>query len=274
MPTGTTPVEAILKRERLVIAVGLALIAGLSWWWLLIGSGTGMSVLAMSTWAFPPPASAAMTLDWSAGYAVVMFLMWWIMMIAMMTPSAAPTILLYAHVYRFERKLGRLPGATTPTFAFALGYLLAWMGFSALATGLQWGFERTGLMHAMLMWSTSSVFSGLLLLAAGVYQLTPLKHACLDHCRSPAHFLAANFEPGALGALRMGTKHGAYCLGCCWLLMALLFAGGVMNLVWIAGLAILVLAEKVFPYGPWIARISGIAMCAGGLWLLGLHDPA
>ena len=197
-----------------------------------------------------------------------MFLMWWIMMIAMMTPSAAPTILLYAQVYRFERKLGRLSGATTPTFAFAMGYLLTWMGFSALATGLQWGFERAGLLHAMLMWSTSSVFSGLLLLAAGGYQLTPLKHACLDHCRTPAHFLAANFKPGAMGALRMGAKHGAFCLGCCWLLMALLFAGGVMNLVWIAGLAILVLAEKVLPHGPWIARTSGVAMCAGGLWLL------
>lgn len=265
---GTTPVEAILKRERLVIVIGLALLVALSWWWLLVGSGTGMSILAMTTWAFPPPASPTMMHDWSAGYAVVMFLMWWIMMIAMMTPSAAPTILLYAHVYRFERKLGRLSGATTPTFAFAMGYLLTWMGFSALATGLQWGFERAGLLHAMLMWSTSSVFSGLLLLAAGGYQLTPLKHACLDHCRTPAHFLAANFKPGAMGALRMGAKHGAFCLGCCWLLMALLFAGGVMNLVWIAGLAILVLAEKVLPHGPWIARISGVAMCAGGLWLL------
>ena len=268
MPGEPTAVEAIIKRERLVIGAGIALLTALSWWWVLVGSGTGMSVFAMTTWVFPPPAGTGMTQEWSAAYAVVMVFMWWIMMIAMMTPSAAPTILLYAHVYRHERKLGRLAGATTPTFAFAMGYLLTWMAFSLLATGLQWGLERAGLMHAMLMWSINPVFSGMLLLAAGAYQLTPLKSACLDRCRAPAQFLAANFKPGTLGAVHMGAKHGAYCVGCCWLLMALLFAGGIMNLVWIAGLSILVLAEKITPHGPAIARVSGIAMIIGGLWLL------
>ncbi|HEX2842799.1 DUF2182 domain-containing protein [Hyphomicrobium sp.] len=268
MPRDTTPIEAILKRERLVIGLGLALLTALSWWWVLVGSGTGMSVIAMTTWDFPPPASTGMAQQWSATYAIVMLLMWWIMMIAMMTPSAAPTILLYAHAYRHELKRGRIRGATTPTFAFAMGYLLVWLAFSILATGLQWSLERIGLMHAMLMWSTNAVFTGALLLAAGAYQLTPLKRVCLDHCRTPARFLAANFSPGAMGALRMGAKHGAYCLGCCWLLMVLLFAGGIMNLVWIAGLSILVLAEKLVPRGPLIARLSGIALAAGGLWLL------
>ena len=267
MPTETTPIEVLVRRERHIIISGLALITLLAWGWVLIGSGTGMSALGMSTWAFPPPIHPAMVVDWTASYAVLMFFMWWIMMIAMMTPSAAPIILLYAHAHRHERKLGRITSATTPTFAFALGYLLAWIAFSVLATGLQWGLERAGFMHAMLMWSINPVLSGALLLTAGIYQLTPLKSICLEHCRSPAQFLAANFRPGAMGALRMGWKHGAFCLGCCWLLMALLFAGGIMNLVWIAGLAILVLAEKLLAHGRLFARISGVVMMCGGAWI-------
>jgi predicted metal-binding membrane protein len=269
MATETTAVEALLKHERLFIIIGLVLLTALSWWWVLIGSGTGMSVLAMTTWSFPPPVHVPVATEWNVTYAIVMIFMWWIMMIAMMTPSAAPAILLYARGYRHERKLGRIAGVTTPTFAFALGYLLAWMGFSLVATGLQWGLERAGLMHAMLMWSIDPLLSAALLLAAGVYQLTPLKSVCLEHCRSPAQFLAANFRPGAAGALEMGLRHGAFCLGCCWMLMALLFAGGVMNLVWIAGLAILVLAEKVLPKGALIARVSGFALICGALWILG-----
>ena len=262
-----TTVEALLRRERLIVLCGLIFITILSWCWLLNGAGMGMSVTAMTAWSFPPPIPPSMSHDWSLQYAIVMFLMWWIMMIAMMTPSAAPLILLYGHAYRHEQRLGRLHTAVTPTLFLAVGYLLAWMGFSILAAGLQWGLERAGLVHAMLMWSMSPVLSASLLVAAGVYQFTPLKKVCLEHCRSPAHFIAENFKPGKAGALRLGLKHGYFCLGCCWFLMGLLFVGGVMNLLWIAGLAILVLLEKIRPQGQRIARVAGVVMIIAGIWI-------
>ena len=268
MTSDATPVEALVKRERLIITAGLISITGLAWWWLLNGAGTGMSVMAMTTWSFPPPIHAPFVEDWSAGYAILMFLMWWIMMIAMMTPSAAPLILLYARAYRYEQKLGKIGAAVAPTQAFLLGYLASWMVFSAAATLLQWGLERAGLVHAMLMWSIVPAFSGMLLVAAGLYQFSPLKNACLAQCRSPAQFLAENFRSGVWGACRMGFKHGLFCLGCCWALMALLFVGGAMNLVWIAGLTILVLIEKIAPGGYIIARTAGVLMIAAGMWVL------
>ncbi|MBU2581481.1 MAG: DUF2182 domain-containing protein [Alphaproteobacteria bacterium] len=265
-----TATEIVIKRERLIVGAGLILITLLSWWWLFIGAGTGMNIFTMTTWQFPPPVTPGMPMQWTPAYAGLMFLMWWIMMIAMMTPSAAPMILLYGHAYRHEQKQGRIAPALIPAFAFAAGYLLAWMGFSLLATALQWSLENAGLLHAMTMWSIEPVFTAALLIAAGAYQLTPLKTVCLQHCRSPAHFLSRNFKPGSFGALRMGLTHGAYCLGCCWFLMALLFAGGLMNLVWVAGLAAYVLIEKIAPHGQWIARLSGIALIAAGLYVLAL----
>jgi predicted metal-binding membrane protein len=268
MTGGTTPVEALLKRDRHIVICSLIIIAALAWWWVLTGAGTGMSTIAMSTWEFPPPLHPALIQEWTATYSIVMFLMWWVMMIAMMTPSAAPVILLYAHAHRHARKYGTINAASTPIFSFAAGYLLSWAGFSLVATALQLALERAGLMHAMMMWSIEPLLTATVLVTAGLYQLTPLKAACLDHCRSPAQFIAANFKPHPMGALQMGLKHGAFCLGCCWLLMALLFAGGIMNLVWIAGLTILVLAEKNLPRGALIARASGIAMICAGLWIL------
>ena len=264
-----TPIEALLRRERLIVLAGLLLVTTLAWSWLLTGAGTGMSVAAMTTWQFPPPIHPSMVEDWSATYAILMFVMWWAMMIAMMTPSAAPMILLYGRAYRYEQKLGKLDNAMVPTWDFALGYLAAWAAFSVVATFSQWGLERLGLIHAMYMWSIDPAFSATLLIAAGAYQLTPLKNICLKQCRSPSQFLAENFRPGALGAASMGWKHGIYCLGCCWVLMALLFAGGIMNLVWIAGLSIFVLVEKIAPRGRWIGWAGGVAMIAAGLWIAG-----
>ena len=162
---------------------------------------------------------------------------------------------------------GKLPAGAVPTFVFVLGYLLSWAAFSGAATGLQWGLERVALIHQMMMWSINPIFTAALLIAAGLYQLTPLKTVCLEHCRSPAQYLAQHFRPGAAGAFRLGWRHGAYCLGCCWFLMALLFAGGIMNLVWIAGLAVYVLIEKVAPNGQLIARMAGAAMVLVGLWV-------
>ena len=155
-----------------------------------------------------------------------------------------------------------------PTAAFLSGYLIAWLLFSLAATALQWGLERTGLVHGMMMWSNSRVLSAAFLLSAGLYQLSPLKTVCLDHCRSPAGFLSAHWRKGPAGALRMGMDHGLYCVGCCWFLMLLLFVGGIMNLVWIAGLAIFVLLEKLLPHGVPVARASGIVMLLAGGYLL------
>jgi predicted metal-binding membrane protein len=175
-------------------------------------------------------------------------------------------ILLYAAVNRKARERG---APFVPTGVFALGYLAAWGVFSLLAVALQWGLERTALLSSMMV-GTSIVLGGLLLIAAGAWQLTPLKHACLKHCRSPLHFLSHHWRKGRWGAFRMGAEHGAFCLGCCWFLMGLLFYGGVMNLYWIVGLAAFVLLEKTAPAGHWIGSAAGVGLIAwGGLLLLG-----
>ena len=202
---------------------------------------------------------------WGFATWALMIAMWWIMMIAMMTPSAAPTILLYARVHRHALAQGQIQDKLAPTGAFAAGYLLVWLGFSAAAATLHWALERAGLVSAMMMGSQSRWLSGAVLIAAGLYQLSPLKNVCLAHCRTPTSFLSRHWRPHALGALRLGAMHGAYCVGCCWMLMALLFVGGVMNLVWIAALAILVLIEKVLPAGQWVGRGAGIALIVWGV---------
>jgi len=187
-----------------------------------------------------------------------------------MTPSAAPRILLYARVVRHAQGRGQMEATAIPTAAFAAGYLLAWLGFSLLATGLHWVLDTLGLIHGMTMWSRSEALSATVLIAAGLYQLSPLKTVCLNHCRSPADFLSRHWRKGTAGALRMGLSHGAYCVGCCCFLMGLLFVGGVMNLLWIAGLTVLVLAEKLLPHGMWVARLSGLAFIGLGclVWLV------
>ena len=269
MATNETATESLLRRDRLIVGGGLALICLLSWYYLLNGAGTGMSTLAMTTWDFPPPVPSYNTqYTWTASYWLIMLLMWWIMMIAMMVPSAAPMILLFARVHRHHQKQAQLDKSAVPTAAFVAGYLLAWLAFSLVATALQWLLETAGLMHSMLMWSTSATLSGMFLLAAGLYQLSPLKNSCLAHCRSPVDFLSRHWRNGHLGAARMGIDHGLYCVGCCWFLMALLFVGGIMNLVWIAGLAIFVLLEKLVPAGHLVARISGGLMIVSGGYLL------
>ena len=210
---------------------------------------------------------------WTPGYALLMFSMWWLMMIAMMLPSAAPMVLLHAAVTRkglahaddagLNAPSNRLLSATT---GFIAGYLVMWGAFSLVAVVAQWVLERGELLSAMMM-STSKLLGSGLLLAAGVWQLTPLKTVCLRHCRSPIIFLSAHWRPGVGGAFRMGTKHGVFCLGCCWFLMALLFYGGVMNLIWIIGLALFVLAEKMMPAGVAFGRVTGLLLIAWGVWL-------
>jgi predicted metal-binding membrane protein len=271
------PLEAILRRDRLAVVGALALVIALAWSYILLGAGTGMSAFETADEMTGMPsdgsdmamggsdmAMAMAPTAWAPGYAVLMFFMWWIMMIAMMLPSASPMILLYARFNRTQRDKG---APYVPTGVFALAYLLVWAGFSLVAVSAQWALERTGLLSSMMA-STSVILGSALLIAAGVYQLTPLKYACLKHCRAPLLFISHHWRPGRWGALRMGVEHGAFCTGCCWFLMALLFYGGVMNLLWVIGLALYVLLEKVAPAGHWIGRAAGVALVVWGGALL------
>jgi predicted metal-binding membrane protein len=192
---------------------------------------------------------------------LLMIAMWWVMMIAMMLPSAVPVILLFARVHRHS-------GDTPPTAPFLAGYLLVWLGFALLAAALHGVLEQFDLVSAATMALPAGWLSAGFLIAAGLYQMTALKDACLSACRSPSDFLTRHYRRGAWGALRMGLIHGTYCVGCCWMLMALLFVGGVMNLAWIAALTFLVAAEKLLPGGPWIARISGAGLILWGTAIL------
>jgi len=267
--TNISAIEALLRHDRLIIGTGLAVICLLSWMYIIAGAGTGMSTIGMTTWQWPlPTLTKGAAVPWSPFYWIIMACMWWVMMIAMMVPSAAPMVLLYTRVYRYAQKTGQMDPAVIPAAAFTSGYLLTWLVFSLAATALQWSLERSGLMHDMMMWITNSVLSGSFLMAAGIYQLSPLKNICMTHCRSPADYLYRHWRRGRLGAARMGLEHGLYCVGCCWSLMALLFVGGVMNLVWIAGLALFVLIEKLAPNGYGFGRVSGLLMITAGGYLL------
>ena len=208
----------------------------------------------------------AMPMEPTSGAELVLLLaMWWIMMIGMMLPSAAPMILTFATINRRRRSRAE---PYVPTAMFASGYLLAWGGFSVLATLGQWGLEHAALFSPMDMATTSRWLGGSLFLAAGIYQVTPLKRSCLRACRSPFDFIVNHWRDGSAGALRMGLAHGLYCLGCCALLMALLFAVGVMNLLCVAALAAVVLVEKLLPFGEWTARSLGAGLAAYGVWVL------
>lgn len=261
-------IETVLRHERTLIASALALLAALAWLAVLQGAGTGMSPVAMTTWQFPPPRVVPVPGDWNAAYALIMLAMWWIMMIAMMVPSAAPMILLYVRVARHASGPRVSRQGVGPVAVFAAGYLICWLGFSSAAVGLQFALERAGLTDPAMMWSATPRFTAAVLIAAGLYQLSPVKATCLQHCRSPAAFFARHLHPGTLGALRLGLIHGGYCVGCCWVLMLLLFAGGIMNLVWIVGLAILVLMEKLLPFGARLAPLTAGLLVGAGIYAL------
>jgi predicted metal-binding membrane protein len=251
----------LLRRDRWLTIAGLALVLVIASAYVLHGAGMDVSALDMTRMArdmeMPQPA-------WTLRYAGLMFAMWWLMMTAMMLPSATPVLLLVTALNR-RASPGRRPyGATA---LFAAGYLVAWGGFSLAAVAAQAWLTANGSLSSMLHVGAGPLAAGMLL-AAGLWQLTPLKRACLRHCRSPVRFLATHRRRGTLGALVVGAEHGAYCVGCCWLMMALLFVGGIMNLYWIAGLAGYALAEKLLPGGERVARIAGAILVAGGLALL------
>ena len=206
-----------------------------------------------------------MNVPWTVTDVALTGVMWTVMMVAMMTPSAAPVILLFAGAQR-ARRAARSPIVTA---VFGAGYLLVWTAFSAAAAAGQWALHQAAMLSPSM--STSSTWlGGGILVAAGIYQLTPTKRACLTHCQSPLGFLMSHWRDGTAGALRMGISHGLYCVGCCWALMCVLFVVGVMNLAWVAVLAIFVLLEKIGPPGPLVARLSGGIMIAAGI-LIWVH---
>ncbi|MFW5926963.1 MAG: DUF2182 domain-containing protein [Wenzhouxiangella sp.] len=255
--------EALLRRDRAIVVMLLVGVFLLCWAYLLAGAGMDMSAMEMTRMAsMDMPAMDPVA--WSPGYATVVFFMWWIMMVAMMLPSATPMILLFATINRRQREQA---GAWVPTSVFTLSYIVAWGGFSLAATVLHGIMAAGGLLRPDMALD-STLLGAALLIAAGLYQLTPFKRACLRHCRMPAQYLALHYRPGLRGALVLGFGHGAYCLGCCWVLMALLFVGGVMNLYWIAGLALYVLVEKTLPMGHWLGHLLGLVLIVAGTWLV------
>jgi predicted metal-binding membrane protein len=229
----------VLRHERALIAASVAALAAFGWWYVATRSIMD-DVPAMEAMRDPPVGA--------------LILMWWLMMVAMMLPSAVPAILLYARIR--QRNEGKAIGAS---WMFLAGYLAVWLLFSIGAAAAQ------NLLTGPSMALDSRLAQAAVLIAAGLYQLSPLKSACVSQCRSPAEFLSRHWRPGPAGTIRLGLVHGAYCLGCCWMLMALLFVGGVMNLLWVIGLTVIVAIEKLAPGGPLLGRAAGGALIAWGL---------
>jgi predicted metal-binding membrane protein len=271
LPRDATPrdalIERVVRRDRMTVAAGVLGIAVLAWAHLLrmarhdAAMGTGMPGMHGDV----GPGMAMPHLQaWGAAELALLVAMWAVMMTAMMLPSAAPLVLLFATITR-RRRARQSPAA--PTGALATGYLLAWTAFSVVAALAQWGLHQAALLSPAMA-STSPTLAGLLLIGAGLYQWTPLKGRCLAECRSPLGFLTREWREGTGGALVMGARHGAFCVGCCWVLMALLFVAGVMNLLWVAGIAAFVLVEKAAPAGGPLGKIAGVLLVGWGGWVL------
>src|SRR5262245_17185048 len=260
----TTPrLERLVRRDRLVASLALAILTLFAWVYL------GRMAVAMHAAATEAEMHAAMGMTgtdaWGPGDVASLFVMWVVMMAGMMLPSAAPMILLVAGTHR--RQGG--PRAQMRTAAFAIGYLVAWTEFSLAAALVQAALHAAALMSPNMAKESSRV-SGVIFLAAGAYQWLPFKHSCLTHCRSPLHFVSEYWREGVSGAFTLGLQHGLYCIGCCWVLMGLLFAAGVMNLAWVAAIGALVLVEKLLTHGPLVGRLAGALFVVWGLYLVTL----
>jgi predicted metal-binding membrane protein len=252
------PTSSRLPRRQLIPLVSSLVAVILLSWWYLWRAASDMSAMGADTGGV-----MSMAMPAGAEYLLMLFLMWAIMMVAMMLPSALPMILIYAGVARNAIARDQPIAAT---LFFVLGYILVWTGFSALATWAHYYLERLGLVDPMMVLA-NPLLGAAMLVMAGTYQWLPFKDQCLQHCRSPAFFIASHWRPGAAGAIRMGITHGLFCLGCCWLLMCLLFVGGVMNLLWIALLTAVVLVEKLLPFGVAGGRMLGVILIfAGFVW--------
>ena len=253
--------EAVLRKDRRTVFLGIIVVAALAWAYILYLAWQmqGMEMAAMGNGM-----AMAQVRPWTGVDFGLMFLMWAVMMTAMMVPTASPMILLFARVNRNRREQDK---PYVSTGIFLVGYLIVWSGFAVLATTAQWGLGSLALLSPTMA-GTSAFLGGGLLIAAGAFQWSPVKYACLSKCRTPLGFLMTEWRDGKDGALRMGLKHGFYCLGCCWVLMSLLFVLGVMNLLWIAALAVFVLIEKVSPWGHTVSRVTGVGLIGWGLYLI------
>jgi predicted metal-binding membrane protein len=263
------PSRSLRRRDRIAVLVALGGTVALAWVYLVflaVEMGDMGDMREMSAMSSMP---ATMQIrPWAASDFALMFLMWAVMMVGMMVPTAAPVTLVYSAV---ARKAAGQGTPVAPTVTFVFGYVAMWTLFSVGATFVQWALDQAALLSPMMV--ASSPWLGIfLLLAAGVYQLTPWKEACLEHCRAPAQFVSEHWRPGSKGAFRMGMVHGSFCLGCCWAIMGLLFVGGVMNLLWIAAITLFVLVEKLVPLrrgGAWVTSgaMIGAAVLLGWRWL-------
>jgi predicted metal-binding membrane protein len=249
--------DAILRRERLIIGGCLAATVLVAWSYLLHLKGT-MSDMDMPDMVMPE------LHEWGTTTVLLLFAMWVVMMVAMMVPSASPMLLAFLTVNNRRHATAR---PLVPVSIFLLGYLAIWTVYSAAATLAQWWLHKAALLSPTMA-TTSPFLSGGLLLAAGVFQWTPLKRSCLKGCRSPLSFLMSEWRDGAAGAFVMGLRHGSYCLGCCWMLMALLFVVGVMNLFWVALIALFVMAEKMLVRGQLLGHLAGVLLVTAGIALV------
>jgi predicted metal-binding membrane protein len=268
-PVRTKP--DVLRRDRIIVGLALFLLTALAWSYLLwLSDEMQMGGMDMTAYRMIPSGMALMVpsqTPWLPIEFAFVFVMWAVMMVGMMAPSALPMFLMYARVGR-QTEYGRPLAAAA---WFATGYFLVWTALALLATLAQWAFERAALLD-FKMASTSTVVPALLFVAAGSYQWTKLKDICLYQCQKPFAFLIGHggFHRDPAGCLMLGLRQGAYCVGCCWVLVTLLFVGGVMNLLWIALLALFVLSEKVLPFGRQIAPLAGIVLVTAGAWLLSM----
>jgi predicted metal-binding membrane protein len=251
-----TLLESALTHERWVLATLLVGVPLACWAWIVVMADDMYGTMRGA-------AAWMMTSTWDVRHLLLLWAMWAVMMTAMMLPSAAPLLLTYAAALRGRGE----PGAGRQFYAMAAGYVLAWAGFSVVATVLQRALASALLLTPMMEPDTP-IAAAVILAIAALYQLTPLKRACLRVCRSPLAYLLQHWRPGTAGAFGLGLDHGLYCLGCCWALMLLLFAGGVMNLAVIIALTLWVLIEKLAPFGDWTARIGGVALLALAAWML------
>jgi predicted metal-binding membrane protein len=257
----SAPVPASYRRDRALIASCIVLITALAWAYLVHLSRSMTSAIADD--GTMAAMGMVMNRPWGAGDLLLTFAMWSVMMVGMMAVSALPVLLLFAGLQPQREDRGLAPAVP----AFGLGYLIVWLAFSAGATAAQWGLHEGALLSETMAASSTAV-AGVILLAAGAYQLTPLKTRCLARCRTPLGFLLSNWRDGSSGAFLMGVRHGIFCLGCCWVLMALLFVVGVMNLAWVGVITLFILAEKIGPAGAVVARAGGAILIALGAVLL------
>jgi predicted metal-binding membrane protein len=244
------------RRDRLLISTCLLVVSALAWGYLVHLDREMSSEMEFHA----AMGMSMMDVPWTMADVFFTFAMWTVMMVGMMAGSAAPVLLLFAA----SREKRAEPGARSSVLMFGLGYLAVWTGFSACAALIQWGLHQAALLSPMMS-ASSPYLAGAILIVAGGYQLTPWKWACLTHCRSPLGFLMTHWRDGRTGAFQMGLRHGAYCLGCCWALMCVLFVVGVMNLVWVAMLTGLVLIEKVGRTGVLVARWAGVVTMVAGI---------